>query len=99
MFYKYCQDHIPRQLQSKKFHFIYIDGDHRYEGVKIDIEAWYPKVRKGGLICGHDYTGEIIPAKYDVMSFNVKKAVDEFFAGKQLFISREKEFMSWMVLK
>ena len=35
--------------------FVYIDGDHSYEGCRRDIEAWYPKVKKGGVIVGHDY--------------------------------------------
>jgi hypothetical protein len=28
---------------------------HAYDAVKNDIEAWFPKVRKGGIISGHDY--------------------------------------------
>ncbi len=35
--------------------FVFIDADHSYESCKRDIEAWYPKVRKGGLVAGHDY--------------------------------------------
>lgn len=35
--------------------FVYIDGDHKYEEVKRDIECWFPKVKKGGCIGGHDY--------------------------------------------
>ena len=35
--------------------FIYIDGDHKYYGVKLDIELYYPKVKSGGLFGGHDY--------------------------------------------
>jgi len=35
--------------------FVYIDGEHSYESVKEDIEAWTPKVRKGGIVSGHDY--------------------------------------------
>ncbi len=38
--------------------FVFIDGDHRYEGVRKDIDAWYPIVRSGGVIAGHDYTHE-----------------------------------------
>jgi Methyltransferase domain len=34
---------------------LFIDGDHTYEAVSEDIEAWLPKVKKGGIIAGHDY--------------------------------------------
>jgi hypothetical protein len=37
---------------------VYIDGDHRYEYVKQDIELWYPKVKPGGLVSGDDYSDE-----------------------------------------
>jgi len=35
--------------------FVYIDANHAYEFVKNDIEYWFPKVKKGGYIMGHDY--------------------------------------------
>tara|TARA_Y100000034_G_scaffold30942_1_gene37816 strand:- start:1605 stop:2231 length:627 start_codon:yes stop_codon:yes gene_type:complete len=35
--------------------FVYIDGSHAYDYVKEDIRLWYPKVKKGGLVAGHDY--------------------------------------------
>ena len=34
---------------------VYIDGSHTYQDCFDDITAWYPKVRKGGAIVGHDY--------------------------------------------
>lgn len=35
--------------------FVFIDADHRYEAVLEDIGLWRPKVRPGGLLCGHDF--------------------------------------------
>jgi predicted O-methyltransferase YrrM len=35
---------------------VFIDAAHDYESVKGDLERWVPKVRKGGIVCGHDYT-------------------------------------------
>ena len=37
------------------FDFIYIDGDHSYKGAKSDLINYFPKVRQGGIIAGHDY--------------------------------------------
>jgi len=33
---------------------LFIDGDHRYEGVRKDFEMYSPLVRKGGIIAFHD---------------------------------------------
>jgi hypothetical protein len=35
--------------------FVYIDANHAYDFVKEDIALWYPKVKSGGLVMGHDY--------------------------------------------
>lgn len=36
----------------------FIDGDHTYAAVKRDIMAFLPKMRPGGIMCGHDFHGE-----------------------------------------
>ncbi len=41
---------IPNNLD-----FVYIDGDHRYNFVKKDIEMYYSKLKEGGLLAGHDF--------------------------------------------
>jgi len=38
--------------------WIFIDGDHSYEGCRRDIEAWEPNVKGGGWVSGHDYAPE-----------------------------------------
>jgi len=37
---------------------IYIDADHSFEGVYADLNNWYPKMKKNGLILGDDYPWE-----------------------------------------
>lgn len=58
------------------FDIIYIDADHTYEGCKRDIEAWYPKVRKGGFLTGDDFSDSKAPNTG--VKFGVKQAVREF---------------------
>jgi hypothetical protein len=36
--------------------FVFIDADHSYEGCRDDIDAWLPKLKDHGLLCGHDYS-------------------------------------------
>lgn len=35
--------------------FVFIDATHNYESFRADLLAWFPKVKLGGLIAGHDY--------------------------------------------
>ena len=66
------------------FDLIFIDADHRYEHVKQDIESWLPKIRKGGILAGHDY----LHPKEGTSSCGVKQAVDEIF-GDEIYIQAE----------
>src|SRR5512134_3516153 len=42
-------------FEDNSLDFVYIDGDHLYQAVLDDLEAWSPKVRKDGIVAGHDY--------------------------------------------
>lgn len=41
-------------LAGREVDFLFIDGDHTYEGVKQDWEMYSPLVRDGGLVAFHD---------------------------------------------
>jgi predicted O-methyltransferase YrrM len=60
---------------------IYLDANHSYEAVKQDLEAWYPKLKSGGIFSGHDYY------EGNDVGHGVKKAVDEFCAKHGLTVS------------
>jgi predicted O-methyltransferase YrrM len=59
------------RFEDRSIDFLFIDGDHRYEGIKKDLEVWYQKVKIGGIISGHDYETTV--------TCGVRKAVDEAF--------------------
>ena len=59
--------------------FIYIDGLHDYESVKADIAGFYPKLKVGGIIAGHDYHLGDWPGVYN--------SVNEFISENNLEIS------------
>lgn len=42
--------------ENASLDFVFIDGDHTYEGVKADLIAWKDKIRPGGIIAGHDFS-------------------------------------------
>ena len=48
------RDRAQVLLDGDKVDFLFIDGDHTYDGVRADFELFAPLVRPGGLIALHD---------------------------------------------
>ena len=48
---------VNRLFKNEPIDFLFIDGDHTYEGVKEDWQMYSPLVRQGGLIAFHDVAG------------------------------------------
>lgn len=74
--------------QISEVDFVFIDGNHTYEYVRKDIELYWPKVRSGGFISGHDF-GEGFPG--------VVQAVTEFSARTNLPFSIHQD--CWIIHK
>src|SRR5262249_38187446 len=57
------------------FDWVYLDANHSFRTVREDLEAWWPKIRPGGLFAGHDYFDGFVPKGG---LFGVQSAVDRF---------------------
>ena len=82
------------RFEDGQLDFAYIDAAHHYEAVKSDILMWWPRVRMGGILGGHDYLDQI--TRFN--NFGVKSAVDEWIAdrGLTLLTTRELKWQSWL---
>ena len=40
--------------KNKKYGYIHIDGDHSYDGVRLDFDLFWPRLDKGGFLAIHD---------------------------------------------
>jgi hypothetical protein len=60
------------EFPNRHFCGVFLDAGHEFEQVTADLHAWRAKVKRGGIICGHDYGKSDLPG--------VGRAVDAFFA-------------------
>lgn len=60
-------------FDDESIDFVYVDALHDYDSVKADINAFYPKVKKGGIIAGHDYHLGDWPGVYHAVNEFVSK--------------------------
>ena len=85
------------QFDDNSVDVVYLDADHSYTGCSNDIDFWYPKIRDGGILAGHDYCNGN-PQKghvYGVIQA-VAQLVDEH--DLELFVTSDA-YPSWMVVK
>lgn len=64
-------DNALSKFADESLDFVYIDGNHESPQVDRDVFNWYKKVRKGGVLGGHDYDNAT-ESRYT----DVKQAVD-----------------------
>lgn len=59
-----------QRFKDESIGLVMLDANHEFSSVLADVGAWWPKIRYGGWMCGHDVSVE-----------GVRKALDEFFGS------------------
>jgi predicted O-methyltransferase YrrM len=102
------------RTMHERVDFVYVDARHDYCGVMEDLQAWWPLLKPGGIIAGHDYEDahdvqRMTPDQDWSMCTDgsvhkgaVRGAVNEFFSKKGLAVTvmyKESAWNSWIVRK
>ena len=74
-------------LPPESLDFVFIDGDHSYEGSSADFKAYYPLIKKGGIFAGHDI---VLP--------DVAKALKDFL-GEDFSKIKQVSNNAWYLIK
>jgi hypothetical protein len=79
-----------KDFQDSSLDFIYLDAQHTWNACTADLNAWYHKLKVGGIMSGHDFLNAYGDIPHEMM-FEVETAVREFIANKSidLFITYE----------
>ena len=68
-----------RQFPDGSCDLVLIDASHDYESVRADIAAWWPKIKRGGVLAGDDYCWP-----------GVQRAVEEAFGARAKVLGKDK---------
>lgn len=88
--------------------FVYIDASHDHVNVYNDMVAWYPKIKKSGILCGHDYLDGLViflakpleqTPENERGHVSVKSGVDKFAKEHELVVNKTEEpvLPSWWI--
>jgi hypothetical protein len=115
---KHCRDFTSecvKNVPDESLDYIYVDARHDFLGVYTDLVEWWPKLKRGGILAGHDYvTQDDGPAQggqdwtvnfdgtKDATETVVKGAVDLFASEvcRQVTVAyREIQWNTWALRK
>lgn len=80
---KMPSDEACKHIKDESLDFCFIDANHSYEFVNEDIKCYLPKIKKGGLLGGHDY---------GLNGTGVKRAVNNNFERNEFYLGYD---MTW----
>jgi predicted O-methyltransferase YrrM len=90
-----------KDFEDESIDLLYIDADHSYDGMLLDLNLWFPKVKRGRIAAGHDWN--CLPQHPEHSKFGVYKALCEFLGDQINDISTTNEdfpeHQSWFLVK
>lgn len=87
---------VVNQFEDESLDAVFIDGNHDFVHVVNDTNAWAKKVRRGGIVSGHDFF------RNHHKGFGVKEAIPaycEAYGIRPLFVWKGDKCPSWMYVK
>lgn len=94
-FLRYTSTAASVNFKNNSLDFVYIDGNHALMWVVQDLQHWVPKVRKGGIVAGHDYirrveTGYAMHVVQALYAWTDAYGVDPWFVvGRKAIVEGE----------
>ncbi len=90
-----CAKNFPDEY----FDWVYLDADHSEKAVLDDLSHWYPKVKCGGFISGHDCNPDPNNIAYEW--FGVDNALLKYFNKNHddIYLTNESYYQSWIYRK
>lgn len=82
------------EVADRSLDFVYVDGNHVYEAVLEDLEAWAPKVKPGGFVAGHDY--RVFTNKPTIHVVSAVKAYTDAHQIDPWFVLAADKTPSWL---
>lgn len=67
MFMKMISEEAIKSFANNSVDYVFVDGDHSYEQTLADLNMYYPLIRSGGILFGHD-----------IQLDSVRKAIEKF---------------------
>jgi len=90
-------------FEDESLDFVYLDANHHFKSIAEDIVEWTKKVRKGGIVSGHDF---FYSRKKGENAIHVRWVVEAFVSAydiKPLFVlgrtKQKDKWPSWMFIK
>ena len=94
-----------RKIPDHSLDFVYIDGDHSYDSAMLDIILWSRKVRKGGVVGGHDYfydknkLGRQAKVTQVVQDYSKIHDIKFFITDENHYVQKGDYYPSWLWVK